>query len=142
MAKLLSGTRIYGNLQIDTNVAILGSNVSTSTTTGAIVVTGGVGVGGNVYADKFYTTTGLYWAGNGTAFSSGGTFTASSTAPVSPLNGDFWYKTTTDVLYQYINDGISLYWVDVQSSVIAANASPASPQTTTEIFNPFLLAGM
>ena len=48
MAKLLSGTRIYGNLQIDTNVAILGSNVSTSTTTGAIVVTGGVGVGGNL----------------------------------------------------------------------------------------------
>lgn len=48
MAKLLSGTRIYGNLQIDTNVAILGSNVSTSTTTGAIVVTGGVGIGGNL----------------------------------------------------------------------------------------------
>lgn len=52
MAKLLSGTRIYGNLQIDTNVAVLGSNVSTSATTGAIVVTGGVGIGGNIHVNS------------------------------------------------------------------------------------------
>ena len=55
MAKLLSGTRIYGNLTVDTwaNAAsanISGTTASTSTTTGALVVAGGVGIAGNVYS--------------------------------------------------------------------------------------------
>jgi hypothetical protein len=37
---------------------------STSTTTGALQVAGGAGIGGNVYAGNVYTN-GLYWAGNG-----------------------------------------------------------------------------
>jgi hypothetical protein len=55
MAKLNSGTRIYGNLQVDTfitasgNVVAASSQVSTSTTTGALVVVGGVGIAGNLY---------------------------------------------------------------------------------------------
>jgi hypothetical protein len=55
MAKLNSGTRIYGNLQVDTfitasgNVVAASSQASTSTTTGALVVVGGVGVAGNLY---------------------------------------------------------------------------------------------
>lgn len=53
MAKLLSGTRIYGNLVVDTwaNAAsanISGTTTSTSTTTGALIVAGGVGVSGNL----------------------------------------------------------------------------------------------
>ena len=50
MAKLLSGTRIYGNTTVDTQLFVNGSNASTSNTTGALIVTGGVGVSGNVYA--------------------------------------------------------------------------------------------
>jgi hypothetical protein len=52
MAKLNSGTRIYGNLQVDTfitasgNVVAASSQASTSTTTGALVVVGGVGIAG------------------------------------------------------------------------------------------------
>ena len=52
MAKLNSGTRIYGNLQVDTfitasgNVVAASSQASTSTTTGALVVVGGAGIGG------------------------------------------------------------------------------------------------
>jgi len=54
MAKLLSGTRIYGNLVIDTwaNAAsanISGTTTSTSTTTGALVVAGGAGIAGNLF---------------------------------------------------------------------------------------------
>jgi hypothetical protein len=48
---------------------------STSTTTGAVVITGGMGVGGNIYANgsaysnSVIITTGLYWSGNGVAYS-------------------------------------------------------------------------
>jgi hypothetical protein len=59
------------------NVLIGNGRGSTSSTTGALVVEGGIGIsgninaGGNVSADKFYTTNGLFWASNGLAFSSG-----------------------------------------------------------------------
>lgn len=158
MAKLLSGTRIYGNITVDTylattgnvvvggnllttgnailgsgttsNVVVAATTTSISTTTGALVVKGGAGIVGNVYADKFYTTTGLYWAGNGVAFSSGGggtglTYTAATTPPPSGnIKGDQWYNTSTDTLFEYINDGTSSYWVDT-----------ISPTTTSNTFN-------
>jgi hypothetical protein len=33
--------------------------------------------------------------------------------------GDQWYDTTSDVLYEYINDGTSNYWVDTTSPAFA-----------------------
>ena len=54
MAKLNSGTRIYGNTTIDTFLTVSGAVASNSTTTGTIIVTGGLGVSGNVYADAVY----------------------------------------------------------------------------------------
>jgi uncharacterized protein YaaQ len=60
MAKLLSGTRVYGNASIDANLAISGTTVSTSNSTGALIVSGGVGITGNVFlssANNFYSTT-------------------------------------------------------------------------------------
>ena len=68
------------NLRYDSvtgNVLLGNGSTSTSNVTGALVVNGGIGVsgninvGGNVSANKFYTTSGLFWAGNGLAFSSG-----------------------------------------------------------------------
>jgi hypothetical protein len=57
MAKLNSGTRIYGNLTIDTWANITGTTTSISTTTGALVVAGGAGIAGNIVtagtANKF-----------------------------------------------------------------------------------------
>jgi hypothetical protein len=35
-----------------------------------------------------------------------------NTAPAAPNNGDFWFNTFTDILYQYINDGTSSQWID------------------------------
>jgi hypothetical protein len=43
---------------------------SVSATTGALVVVGGIGASANVYANRLYTTQGLYWAGNGQTFTS------------------------------------------------------------------------
>ena len=67
MAKLLSGTRIYGNLVIDTwaNAAsanISGTTTSTSTTTGALIVAGGAGIAGNVYVAGNIVQTGTGYA--------------------------------------------------------------------------------
>ena len=59
MAKLLGGTRIYGNATVDTNVAINGGNVSSSTTTGALTVIGGVGITGNLYVGNTVVSAGV-----------------------------------------------------------------------------------
>ena len=59
MAKLLSGTRIYGTATVDTQLFVSGSNAASSTITGALQVVGGLGVGlggyfgGNVTATNF-----------------------------------------------------------------------------------------
>jgi hypothetical protein len=49
MAKLLTGTRIYGTGTVDTQLFVNGTNSATSTTTGALQVVGGVGIGGNLH---------------------------------------------------------------------------------------------
>ena len=116
-----------GSGSTTSNLVAAATTTSTSTTTGALVVKGGAGIAGNVFADKFYTSSGIYWSGNGAAYASGsgggGSFTASATAPVSPTTGSFWYKTTTDVLYEYINDGTTDYWVDIQTPTVSATPS-------------------
>jgi hypothetical protein len=50
MALLKSGTRIYGNATIDTNLVISGNTAATSNSTGALTVAGGVGVAGNIFS--------------------------------------------------------------------------------------------
>jgi hypothetical protein len=61
MAKLLSGTRIYGTATVDTQLFVSGSTAATSTITGALQVIGGVGIGGNLYVGGVInaTVTGL-----------------------------------------------------------------------------------
>lgn len=68
---------------------------------------------GNVTANRVLTTD-IRWAGNNAVFNAGVTYTASTT-PAAAKVGDQWYNTTNDVLYEYITDGASTYWVDIQS---------------------------
>jgi hypothetical protein len=49
MALLLSGTRIYGTGTVDTQLFVNGTTTSISTTTGALQVAGGVGIGRDLY---------------------------------------------------------------------------------------------
>jgi hypothetical protein len=58
MAKLLSGTRIYGNASVDTNLVVSGNTISTSSATGALTVLGGVGIVGNLNIGTNLTVTG------------------------------------------------------------------------------------
>jgi hypothetical protein len=80
---------------------------------------------GNVTANKVYTTE-IRWAGNSSIFNAGITYRAATT-PTVARSGDQWYNTTNDVLYEYINDGTTSYWVDIQSiGTGAANAVTSS----------------
>jgi len=92
MAKLLSGTRIYGNTSVDTfitvgsNVSISGANSSTSNTTGALVIsTGGLGVVGNVYTGNLVITG----TSNGITFVDGTTQVTSPAATASYANSAY-----------------------------------------------------
>jgi hypothetical protein len=83
-------------------------------------------VAGNTYTGRLYTNEGLFWSGNGNVIltgggGGGGSFTASATAPVSPNVGDQWYDTSTDTLFEYINDGDSDQWVDISSPTLYTN---------------------
>lgn len=42
-------------------------------------------------------------------------FTAAASAPSDPALGDEWYNTNLDILFQYVNDGTTSYWIDIQS---------------------------
>ena len=135
------GGNVTGTTQFSNTVQ------STSTTTGAVTVTGGVGVAGNVYANAVYTVTGLRWAANGAAFSGGNRYTANTAPPTSGnIAGDQWYDTVEDILYEYISDGTSSYWVDTVTPVFATtpttNVAAVVTTTTVETLSPFLLAGM
>jgi len=105
------------------NLVVTDTTASTNTTTGALVVRGGVGVVGNVFAGKLYTDTGLYWSGNGNVVIGGITYTSDTSPHASPAIGDQWYDVSTDVLYEYIEDGTTEYWVDVQSPIFNGSLS-------------------
>jgi hypothetical protein len=79
MAKLNSGTRIYGNTAIDTFLTVSGGIASNSNTTGTLIVTGGVGITGNLYSGNVYITG----TGNGITFADG---TIQTTAGSSVAN--------------------------------------------------------
>lgn len=87
---------------------------------GNLLITGNIRATSNVFANIFYVTDSIRWAGNGAVFASGGggggggiTYTASNTAPGSPSIGDQWYYVASDILFEYLNDGDSNQWVDV-----------------------------
>ena len=96
---------------------------------------------GNVTANKVYTTE-IRWAGNNAVFNAGVTYTASTT-PVFAKIGDQWYNTTNDVLYEYITDGASTYWVDIQSlGTSTGNAVTSSFDDLTLSGNLLLTANL
>jgi hypothetical protein len=43
-------------------------------------------------------------------------FTTSATTPPNSIVGDQWYDSSTDIIYEYINDGASNVWVDISSA--------------------------
>jgi hypothetical protein len=82
-------------------------------TLGLISTTGNI-VGGNIFSNNYYYA-------NGTPVPPGITYTANIAPPTSPAPKvtDQWWDTNNDVLYEYISDGTSTYWVDTTSPAFA-----------------------
>ena len=113
---------VFGNGTITAagNVSFTGASVSLGSI-GNLSITGGA-------ANYFLKTDGagsLSWATpSGGVGGTGLTYTPDTAPPASGnVLGDQWFNTTTNVLYEYINDGIGSYWVDVSSPSTSSNGS-------------------
>ena len=111
---LISSTgTVTGSSLLGSVVSVTGSITGGSvTSTGLISTTGNI-AGGNILSNNYYYA-------NGQAIVFGVNYTAATTPPSGPANGWQWYNTTTDVLYEYLSDSVSQYWVDVSSPAFAA----------------------
>ena len=69
--------------------------------------------------------------GGGGSSGGGASVTASDTAPTSPSAGDLWYKSDTNGLYVYYNDGDSSQWVGVSGPAGADGADGAAGAAAT-----------
>ena len=104
---------------------ISGANVISATTFtasgnitgGNIITVGAISTSGNVYGNAILSDN--YFYANGQPIPTGIVYTAATSPPAGPDVGDQWYDTTSDVLYEYINDGTSDYWVDTTSPAFA-----------------------
>ena len=96
--------RGYSYIAADTSVG-LGTD-STGTSSGALIVAGGVGIAGNVYSEPcgnpeedflLYTPR----------------INTTSTQPTNARIGDIWIDETVPAYLQYIKDGTSTFWIQV-----------------------------
>jgi len=97
---------------------------TTNSWTRVLSTLGNLTIAGNINADKVYTTSGLFWAGNNQQVVGSGIniFSDPNPPPGFIRTGDQWYDTVDGILFQYINDGDSEQWVDITSAAIAANS--------------------
>ena len=98
-----------GSVRILANTSVTG-NITAS---GLLSAAGNI-IGGSILSDNYYYA-------NGTPVPPGITYTANTAPPTSPAPKvtDQWYDTASDVLYEFINDGTSTYWVDTTSPAFA-----------------------
>ena len=114
--------------QYSGNVQILGGEAATSTNTGELQVTGGVGVSGNVYANAIYTN-GLFYAANGLPISTG-----SGGSSSGYLNNSVIFANTTGFLSNTANLTFSnTNILRVNGSITLANS--LTTNTATIIYN-------
>jgi len=86
-------------------VSVISSLASTSTTTGALTVAGGVGIQGDIYS-RTGTPDENYLLYTPQVF-------VSTSTPASPRIGDVWVDATNFAYLQYIKDGTSTFWLQV-----------------------------
>jgi hypothetical protein len=84
-------------------------SLSTSTTTGALQVLGGVGVKGSVYSQDGNPEQ------NYLLYTPKVTITNTGLPPSNPKPGDFWIDTQILAELQFIQDGTSTFWIQITS---------------------------
>jgi hypothetical protein len=153
------GTLFLGNLSTNANLGAFQTYANTTFTTysnanvaaylpiySGNISAGNIDVTSNVFANKFYTTNGIYWSGNGASYSTGGgggiTYTAATTPPVGPAVGDQWYDTADGILYEYMDDGDTDQWVDIVSPTFSGANPVAFNSNVTVTGNIFIGDGI
>lgn len=71
-----------------------------------------------------YSSTTNSW----TRLISSGKFTAAASAPTNPAPGDQWYDSSDNILFYWVNDGLSSFWLDVSTSTTYTNATVTGSQ--------------
>ena len=115
-----TGNATLGNILTSGLISSTGNITSTANILGGNVLTGGlVSVAGNITGGNILSNN--YYYANGTPVPPGIVYTANTAPPVSPAPKvtDQWYDTANDVLYQYLDDGTSDYWIDTTSPAFA-----------------------
>ena len=86
------------------------------------------------------------WIWNGYAWDLLGqkVFTAGPNPPNAIKAGDQWYNTNNDILYEFISDGSTQFWLDISTNLLSTGPAITSPTNvvTDNTLNPLLLAGM
>jgi hypothetical protein len=109
MAKLLSGTRIYGTATVDTQVLINGGLATSSTATGSLQVVGGAGISGSVFVGGVVTATTYY-----------GTFAGSINTATNIANG-----TAGQIPYQTAAGATSFFGPGSYGQFLMSNGANA-----------------
>ena len=122
------------NLVISSSAPVVMSNSLTSNGninfTGANVSLGGVAnvhiTGGST--NQYLKTDGTGNLSWGTPSGGGGggtsiTYTAAATPPGTANIADQWFNTTSNTLYEYMNDGVTNYWVDITSPTLGTTST-------------------
>jgi hypothetical protein len=92
------------------HVRFLNTTNSTASTTGSIVVSGGVGVAKDVYVGgSVYSIGGGSPAYNNLLYTP--QVTVSTSSPVTARIGDFWIDPSIGVEYQYVPNGTQTVWI-------------------------------
>ena len=114
---VLSGNTLTSN----GNVIFTGANISLGSVSNVSITGGSV--------NQFLKTDGsgnLSWAtpaGGGGGGGTSITYTADVAPPGTANIADQWYNTSTNTLYEYMNDGTSSYWIDIQTPTVSSAAS-------------------
>jgi len=98
---------LWSNTLTVTTLNVVGTATSTSTTTGAVTVVGGVGVQGNIYSADGNPQQ------NYLLYTPKVTVTGTGIPPANPNIGDFWIDTVAGGQLQYIQDGTSTFWIQI-----------------------------
>ena len=145
-ASALSNVAITNTLTVGGNLAVTSNTTSTSTTTGALTVGGGIGVAGNVTASNVYTTTGVFWSGNGAAYSSGsggsdpalaanvGTLYLGNISTQANLGAFQTYANATFGAGSYGNANVAAYLPTYTGNITAANMTVTANTYTDRLY--------
>jgi len=149
MALLQSNTIIYGTANVYSNLTVgsVTSNTSTNVSTGSLIVVGGVGVSGNLYAGNVYSNNALvltsepygnaaFGVANSAASFANGAFTAANTKlsasgftnnGVLYANGTGYAVNSSALTFDGTNLGINTY------SILASTTFTTSTTTANQI---------